>query len=78
MYQGSGGGTPYDIAHAQNSQGQLLFLDSIQFVRIDVLSGVAEIDGFAVAVPEPATWALVMTGVAGIVLLRKRKTNRKA
>jgi len=73
LYQGSGGGAAFDIAKAQNSQGQLLMLDSIQFVRIDVLSGVAEIDGIAVAVPEPGTWALLVTGLAGIVLLRRRK-----
>lgn len=78
LYQGSGGGTPFDIARAQDSEGRLLFLDSIQFVRIDVLSGVAEIDGIAVAVPEPGTWALLATGFAGIALLHRRKRFTKA
>ena len=66
LYAGSAGGTGYDIAWAQDGNGQAVDLPSIQFVQVDVLSGKAEIDGFAV-VPEPATVAIF--GLAlGLVL----------
>jgi hypothetical protein len=47
LYGGSGGGAGYDISWARDSQGQPVELDSIRFVRVDVLSGICEIDGFA-------------------------------
>jgi len=52
LYNGSGGGTGYDIAWAQDGGGQSVFLPSISFVRVEVLSGKSEIDAIA-AVPEP-------------------------
>jgi hypothetical protein len=52
LYNGSGGGTGYDISWAQDSGGQSVVLPSISFVRVDVLSGKSEIDAIA-AVPEP-------------------------
>lgn len=66
LYAGSGGGMGYDLAWARNGNGEAVFLPSISYVRIDVLSGKAEIDGFsAVAtVPEPGTLALVAVGAA--------------
>ena len=47
FYNGSGGGTGYDISWAQDVNGRSVRLGSISFVRIDVLSGKSEIDGFA-------------------------------
>jgi hypothetical protein len=47
LYNGSGGGAGYDISWAQNASGQSIFLPEINFVRVDVLSDKAEIDGFA-------------------------------
>ena len=76
LYQGSGGGAGFDIGWARDSQGQPANLGSIQFVRIDVLSSVSEIDGIAMVVPEPGTWALLAGGVAGMILFRRRKENQ--
>jgi hypothetical protein len=47
LYNGSGGGAGYDISWAQDGRGQRIFLPEIRFIRIDVLSGHSEIDGFA-------------------------------
>ena len=69
LYNGSGGGTGFDISWARNSQGQPVDLDSIQYVRVDVLNGASEIDGFSI-VPEPGTWAFILLG--GIALLWRK------
>jgi hypothetical protein len=45
LYARSAGGTAYDISWAQDGAGAPVFLDSIQYVRIEVLTGRAEIDG---------------------------------
>jgi hypothetical protein len=68
---GSAGGAAFDLGWARDGAGNPVSLDSIGYIRIDVLSGAAEIDG-VVGVPEPQTWALFAIGVAGL-LLRKRK-----
>ena len=47
LYNGSAGGASYDISWAQDANGQRIFLEEIRFIRVDVLSGKAEIDGFA-------------------------------
>jgi len=72
LYGGGAGGTAYDIAWAQDTSGNPISLDSIQYLRIDVLSGRAEIDSVA-AVPEPGTWALI--GLGGLMLLIVRRRN---
>ena len=79
LYAGSGGGMGYDLAWARNGNGEAVSLGAISYVRVEVLSGRAEIDGFSAvaAVPEPATWALLATG-AGLLALhgRQRKNDR--
>lgn len=61
LYNESGGGVGFDISWAQDGNGDSVLLPSISFVRVNVLSGNAEIDGFAV-VPEPATVSLLICG----------------
>ena len=63
LYGGSGGGTGFDLAWAVDGQNNPVALDSIQFVRVEVLSGRSEIDGFAATtVPEPSTFLLALAG----------------
>jgi hypothetical protein len=47
VYNGSAGGTSFDLSWAQDAAGNTVFLPEINFVRVDVLSGKSEIDGFA-------------------------------
>ena len=77
LYAGSGGGTGFDLAWAQDGNGQPVTLANINFVRVDVLNGKSEIDGFATvagiaAVPEPSTLALALLGAAGLIVARRR------
>ncbi|HEX5220408.1 MAG TPA: PEP-CTERM sorting domain-containing protein, partial [Verrucomicrobiae bacterium] len=69
---GSGGGRGFDIAWAQDGLGNSVLLDSISFVRVEVLSGNAEIDGFAV-VPEPASASLLLLGSLACWASRRRQ-----
>jgi hypothetical protein len=72
LYNGSGGGASYDISWAQDGLGQSVALGSIEYIRIEVLGGNAEIDGI-VAVPEPTALALAMLGVGAIALARRKQ-----
>ena len=75
LYAGSGGGTGFDIAWAQDANSLPVNLASIGFVRVDVVSGKSEIDAFSAVspVPEPTTWGLGILGaLIGFVARRKR------
>ena len=74
-YQGSGGGTGFDIAWAQDGNGASVALGSISFVRVDVVSGKSDIDAFA-TVPEPAAGSLVMLGGTIVFVARGRLLAR--
>jgi hypothetical protein len=69
LYDGSGGGTPIDIAGSG--------LGAVNFVRISVplnASGPAEIDAFSV-VPEPGT-GMVLLGLLGVAFVRRKSRGR--
>ena len=70
FYNGSGGGRGFDIAWAQDGLGNSVSLGSISFVRVEVLGGNAEIDGFAV-VPEPASMSLLLLGSLALWATRR-------
>jgi hypothetical protein len=72
LYNGSAGGAGFSLAWAVDSNGQSVFLPSINYIRLTVLNDgtPAYVDAIS-AVPEPATWTLALTGI-GLVLLRRR------
>jgi hypothetical protein len=72
LYSGSGGGAAYDISWARNAGGQPANLDSIRFLKVEALNGVAEIDAVS-AVPEPSVAVLLLGGLGGVFLLRRRQ-----
>lgn len=72
LYAGSAGGSSYDLAWAQDGSGSPVNLAAVNFVRVNVLAGVSEIDAFT-AVPEPRTWALGSLGGGLVWLIRRRK-----
>ena len=55
FYLGSAGGAGFDISWALDANGNPVHLSQISHVRIEVLSGKSEVDGFAVVF---APWAL--------------------
>ena len=72
LYNGSGGGRGFDISWAEDGLGNSVLLGSISFVRVEVLGGNAEIDGFAV-VPEPTSASLLLLGVLAGWAVQRRK-----
>lgn len=52
LYYGSAGGTGYDLATAQDANGNRVHLQWISYVRIEVLSGKSDVDGVS-AVSNP-------------------------
>ena len=51
LYNGSGGGAGFNLAWAQDAQGHAVALDRVSYVRVEVLSGVLQIDGLAAVAP---------------------------
>jgi PEP-CTERM motif len=74
LYNGSAGGTGYDLAWAQDANGNSVTLAGVDFIRIEVGSGVVDLDAIA-AVPEPASWALLVTGLLLLSWHRRAATN---
>ena len=53
LYYGSAGGAGYDISWAQDANGQPVTLDSVRFIRVEVISGRSEVDGFSAVFTPP-------------------------
>jgi hypothetical protein len=74
LYAGSAGGTGYELAWAQDANGNSVDLASVDYVQIEVQSGLLYLDAVS-AVPEPTAWALL---VLGATLLRPaRRSSRR-
>lgn len=71
LYNGSAGGAGFSLAWAIDANGNSVPLSSVNYVRLDGVSGVAFIDAISVVVPEPATWVLALTGVGAFLLQRR-------
>ena len=56
LYNGSGGGASYDISWALDAKGRRVWLPMVRFIRIEVISGKVEIDGFATVARVPGWW----------------------
>ena len=56
LYDGSGGGASYDIAWAVDAKGRRVWLPMVRFIRIDVISGKTEVDGFSAVARAPHWW----------------------
>jgi hypothetical protein len=46
LYNGSAGGAAYDVSWARDADGNPVFLPNIRFIRVEVISGKSEVDGF--------------------------------
>lgn len=71
LYDGSAGGTGYDLEWAQDADGGSADLSSADYVRIEVESGVLDMDAVSV-VPEPSAFALISLGAALLALIGLR------
>lgn len=56
LYDGSGGGASYDISWAIDARGRRVWLPMVRFIRVDVISGKAEIDAFSAVARAPHWW----------------------
>lgn len=73
-YAGSAGGTGYDLAWAIDDEGQPVALGQIEYLRVEVISGRADLDALS-AVPEPGVLSLVSLG-AGLWLTGQARSRR--
>ena len=67
LYDGSGGGTPIDLAHAVDAAGSPAGLTQARYVRVSHVGeeGTTEIDAFAV-VPEPSIGLMLLAGLGSL------------
>lgn len=72
LYNGSAGGAGFELSWAQDTNGNSVDLQSAEFIRLEVESGVVDLDAVAVT-PEPST---IVIGLGGVVLLWLAKKLR--
>ena len=72
LYAGSAGGAGFDLSWALDGNNQSIALSSVNYVRLDDLSGVAYIDAISV-VPEPSVVSLALLAGVGLVARVRRK-----
>jgi len=72
-YNGSAGGTGYDLAWALDGSGQPVDAGAVRYIRVDVLSGRAELDAIVgvTVVPEPGMTMLAGLGLAALWFRRR-------
>jgi hypothetical protein len=75
VYNGSAGGAGFDLAWARDAQGNGVELESVNYIRIDVLSGRTQVDAISV-VPEPRSWVLAALGGAIWWAVQRRVQSR--
>jgi len=75
LYAGSAGGTGYSLDWALNADNQPANLASADYVRLEVQSGVLDLDAISV-VPEPTAWSLLPAGLGLLWLARRIKSRR--
>ncbi len=63
LYGGSAGGTGFSLSWAQDSSGNNVNLASADYVRIEVQSGVLDMDAIS-AIPEPGVWEFFLAAGA--------------
>jgi hypothetical protein len=71
LYAGSAGGAGFNLDSAVDGSNQSVALSSVNYVRLDGMSGVAFIDAVSV-VPEPAAASLVSLGIAALFWRQRR------
>jgi hypothetical protein len=76
LYGGAGGGAGFDLAWARDTNGAPVNLPSVNFVRVEMQGGHAEIDGI-VAVPEPGVGVLFLAGAAAVAWAGPRRCRRR-
>ena len=71
LYAGSAGGTGYDLSWAEDSGGNSVDLPDADFVRIEVQSGVLDLDAISEVPETMSTVWLLAVGFGAIWFLRK-------
>jgi len=73
LYDGSAGGTGFDLAWAVDGANNPVALSEIRYVRISVLSGKAEVDAVASTVPEGGAGIAGALALIGLAASARRK-----
>jgi hypothetical protein len=64
LYGGSAGGAAFDLDWAVDERGQAVTLDAVNYLRIEVVNGHVDLDGFSavISIPEPGTSFMFIMG----------------